>query len=827
MMRMQGNLVGILALLLATTISGCPSNGKEISLVVRARPYPRPRCGRGVASLGHLDLRGKAVDGANVKILSTGQRGKTDTRGQVTFQIAFRNLRAQPRFAQIHAKGFRIQPRYRLLPHKANTAPQVITLQPCLTLGKARRAVGFSTRLTLRPKNLCGKTWEPSQIKSWRWRLLEAAGAKKITRASVQSWTDATLTFRTPPLKALRSIPKSPQILSFSPEQAGEYIFELEAENKQGEISRSQQLITATSVANGMTSVPPFATYVFAGEAKGPWKWKLTRIPKGWRVPLRGATTRTPSVTPIPQVAFGRPEVVELTNELTGLRFSIVCGNWDTVRRDCGRSDCHRSLETAWRQTTHAQTWKRLLDGELKLKRGPAATACADCHALGYNTSFNNGGYDDLARRHGVVMPLKRVKGTYDKLPQAVKDVSNVYCLGCHGPGRLDPPIAEQPGLFGVGICARCHDQPPEHTLVAEWRLAKHAKTITDDINGPDKEHRCAACHTAQGFVYGHFAVARPHASKTAVLNCCETTQPITCQACHDPMRATPRKQVRHFGEVKTPSGAALEMAGSGAICSLCHHADADIENPKHLAERRAPHAPQTDLLVGRAGYLLAPKNTTLPELTGKACVTKTKDSCVTCHMYAGPKAGERGHLALGDHTFLVATPREKGAPASSVIENIASCRPCHATMKQFNDPAKADYDGDGQVEGAKDEVKGLLSILNAKLRHGIALKGYESCSAAPKPGVWIARGAREKIVVVDAKGHDLGDCDKNGIIERNEKPFVFPDTDILLHKAAYNDLVVARDGSFGLHNYGYTIKLLQRTIVALGGETPKWTLRR
>ena len=45
--------------------------------------------------------------------------------------------------------------------------------------------------------------------------------------------------------------------------------------------------------------------------------------------------------------------------------------------------------------------------------------------------------------------------------------------------GPAVPPVAEQPGLFAVGVCARCHDRQPEQTTVAEWKLSKHAKTVT------------------------------------------------------------------------------------------------------------------------------------------------------------------------------------------------------------------------------------------------------------------------------------------------------------------------------------------------------------
>lgn len=797
---MRLSVAGVLMLLMASlgaSTAGCNRPPVELIVVVHGPAYPRPRCGRGPASLGKLQLRGEPVVGAKVILAPSKRQVLTDAHGRAVFK----DLPAGQVVAQVFARGHRLEPG-RKIDYRGSRQFAEVTLQPCLSLGRARLAVGFEQQVTLRPKNLCGKAW--NKIVSYRWKQLE--GPKIAT--SAKALQAPTLTFRTPPLTALRSLPPTPQILSFSHAQAGEHVFELEANNARGELSKSRVMVSATSVANGMTSVAPYDTYVFAGEAKGPWQWKLTRIPKGWRVNLRGETTRTPSVTPIPNGVITAPQVVELTDTIGALRFSIVLGNWNTVRRDCGRSECHRSLEAAWLRTPHAQTWKRLLDGELKLERGGLAPSCAGCHATGWDPSHDNGGYDDEARRLHVGLPFERRKGNYAKLPEAVRNVSDVYCLGCHGPGRLDPPIAEQPGLFGVGVCARCHDRPPEINLVSEWRKSTHAK-LSGKLNGPERQPACARCHSAQGYYYGMQAISRPHSSKTAVLNCCETTQPITCQACHNPMRATARKQIYVFGPVKTPSGLALEMAGSGALCITCHHADVDVGKPAALSSRKAPHAPQADLLYGRAGFTFgkAPLAQSKGPLT---CAAKTKDSCVTCHMHK-PPPGQRQDLKMGSHTFLARAKKKDGA-----TENIAACKTCHPKRASYNAKAPQDYDGDGTIEGAQDEIKGLLARLQKVLRERIVARGYGGCDAAKSKGVDFMRGAQEKVVIVDAQGKDLGDCDRSGAIEREERPFTFPDADVVLHKAAYNYLVVTRDRSFGLHNLPYTAKLLQQSLAAL-----------
>ena len=110
-----------------------------------------------------------------------------------------------------------------------------------------------------------------------------------------------------------------------------------------------------------------------------------------------------------------------------------------------------------------------------------------------------------------------------------------------------------------------------------------------------------------------------------------------------------------------------------------------------------------------------------------------------------------------------------------------------------------------------------------------IAARGYKGCDGNKSAGRWIKAGYRNKVVVTNEQGNDLGDCDGNGVVERTEVAFTFPDADVLLHKAAYNYLVVQKDGSRGLHNLPYTVKLLQRTVYALSGgkNLPGWELYR
>jgi hypothetical protein len=64
-------------------------------------------------------------------------------------------------------------------------------------------------------------------------------------------------------------------------------------------------------------------------------------------------------------------------------------------------------------------------------------------------------------------------------------------------------------------------------------------------------------------------------------------------------------------------------------------------------------------------------------------------------------------------------------------------------------------------------------------------------------------------------------------VTEEKETAAVFPQANTLYHQAAYNYLLIKNDKSVGLHNYPYTVALLQRTLYALsqGQDLPAWQL--
>ena len=79
---------------------------------------------------------------------------------------------------------------------------------------------------------------------------------------------------------------------------------------------------------------------------------------------------------------------------------------------------------------------------------------------------------------------------------------------------------------------------------------------------------------------------------------------------------------------------------------------------------------------------------------------------CVACHMWPTPAdTKDPNHNKVGDHSFNMTSPDGK-------FQYTAACQSCHAGIKDFNLPAKADYDGNGKTEGVQNEVAGLLKVV-------------------------------------------------------------------------------------------------------------------
>jgi hypothetical protein len=260
-----------------------------------------------------------------------------------------------------------------------------------------------------------------------------------------------------------------------------------------------------------------------------------------------------------------------------------VCGN------------CHIGQQAGWENTAHADAWAGLQSS------GGAQAFCEGCHTVGPNGSAASadGGWTT----------------TQDPRYQ------DVQCENCHGPGatHVSNPDASQPLasiLVGDPIdgpllgCAECHSGV-HHPFVEEWALSPHANVVEEAAANP----ACVACHSAQGTLQAWGENADYLEKGGAPL-------PVVCAVCHDPHEANFEGQTRF--PVNTTS---IEEH----LCARCHNRRS-VPSPtsSHGLE---PHAPESALLVGDAGWFPPDAEIDVGEIFGTHGSDNNPRLCATCHL--------------------------------------------------------------------------------------------------------------------------------------------------------------------------------------------------
>lgn len=442
----------------------------------------------------------------------------------------------------------------------------------------------------------------------------------------------------------------------------------------------------------------------------------------------------------------------------------ITAGTWvgvgtvggatpDVGKGQCGL--CHADQTALWQETDHASMLQRGLDGIASSHYGPN---CISCHSVGYNAAETavNDGFDDRAAALGWAFPDTLVPGTWAALPAELKEVSDIQCETCHGPGSEHKGA---PGTIatsmGSGVCAVCHDSGSHHIFPYEWSFSKHSVTTTSGT-GEGREN-CAKCHSGRGFA--------EYVSKGAVEN--PEYAPIGCATCHDPHSAENAHHLRKIDDVELGNGEVVTEGGLGKLCMNCHKSRRNVdEYVKEYHGHYGPHhGPQADMLAGTGAVEYGGK------MASSGHIYAAEDACVTCHMAPGIHEEVPGQFKVGEHSFAMGWDGDTPDDPSDDVLNVDVCIECHGPMESFDIP-RADYDGDGTVEGVQTEVKDLMEVLAMAL-----------------PPV----GEAEVEVTEEYTPEQL--------------------------MAAYNYEFVLEDKSYGIHNTKYTVGMLKGAIKDLTGQ--------
>lgn len=277
--------------------------------------------------------------------------------------------------------------------------------------------------------------------------------------------------------------------------------------------------------------------------------------------------------------------------------------------------------------------------------------------------------------------------------------------------------------------------------IVGDWVGSKHSGVIAVD------EAFCKKCHDGAVF-------ANKTTSPTS-----ESDFPVAtdCRVCHTGQG----QEIRTAGKVTLPALGGSVTGGQGAVCMSCHtNISAPTSNDKN---RGAPHNnPAADVLIAFGGIRTsgATYGSTLKHAT-------QPDTCVTCHM-------QKNAQGVATHTFKV--------------QGVQACTKCHPGITGPDIKAKADFDGNGTVEGLQQEVQGLVKIVRAQL-------------------------------ALQTNGGSVEDFQGNIVFASKTATMTGAAFSDKAYNAGYNVILVEKDKSWGVHNPRFVVDLLQQSYKDLTGK--------
>ncbi len=411
-----------------------------------------------------------------------------------------------------------------------------------------------------------------------------------------------------------------------------------------------------------------------------------------------------------------------------------------------------------WAKTRHSFIFREGVEGANSDHYG---ANCIGCHSVGYdaNAKAVNGGFDDVAKKLGWTLPHPEA-GVYKTLPDELKNLGDIQCENCHGPGsqhvKSGGNVIEISVSKNSNTCAVCHDAPTHHIKQGEWVNSRHA-VVTREASGAGHES-CVGCHTGNGFIDSVNQVTPPDTAYSSV----------SCNSCHEPHGQTKGEKsahlVRNLTAVTLKDGTKITEGGTGLLCMNCHQARQN--GPVYAATAAASsrfgphHGPQADMLAGTNGFTYGQK------IPGGSHGKLVENSCVGCHMQETAETA-KGFTHIGGHTFTMAWKSEDG----KAYESSEACVKCHGEKAESFNFATIDYDGDGQYEGVQTEVQHLLDQLSALLPPDNSKKDALTINST-----W----SRAQL------------------------------------QAAYNWNFVKEDKSLGVHNTAYAVGLLKASIADL-----------
>ncbi len=399
---------------------------------------------------------------------------------------------------------------------------------------------------------------------------------------------------------------------------------------------------------------------------------------------------------------------------------------------------CHPKQVEDWLKTGHANALKYNIDNTLTPDANTHFTErCAACHVTGYYVppvGADSNGFKDAATKANWQFPTweqinaagKGGKSNFDAMPADVKAMAAIGCEQCHGPAadHVNKGLPIMAKSQSEGTCNVCHNSSSRHDKGEQLKNAAHSDANAPAFNEPIGPTRqaCVRCHSGEGYA----SFLENPTNQAAWVN---EKQTIVCATCHDPHDATNPFQLRIMSKPIALPFELTKDVGLSATCFECHNSRTD---PADAIKSSFPHYNSIAEFISDTGgvtYGQTLQNSPHGALVGISPIPNpaAKDNpdaakflfsavgddkgnipgpCVTCHMTApitDPK--DPYYEKVGGHSFNTVSLDRK-------FQYTAACQACHQGLDTFDFKAKADYDGNGKVEGVQTEVKGLLDVL-------------------------------------------------------------------------------------------------------------------
>ena len=415
-----------------------------------------------------------------------------------------------------------------------------------------------------------------------------------------------------------------------------------------------------------------------------------------------------------------------------------------------------------------------------------SATLCAQCHGPVYQQWIGSPHQTNdvtCARCHDphALLTANLVSGktcgechtqTYQQWSATPHQAYNVSCAECHDPHEASVTT----NLLSGVSCGACHSHT---TTYQEWSATPHATVTAEvqaDFMGPQGPTtyipNCGKCHS--GTVRNAYLenAPMPNGPQACAVG-------VACATCHDPHELHVYTNVvngaLYTNQVINPLSSLEDYhtAGNWAtnynpninICAQCHN---DRGATWRATSRTPHHSPQYNILIGTSGVL----DTNTPNAAHFNAGThalRITNQCVSCHMQT-PTVGTTGH--------------------SFEVTSYNMCIGCHGSLTSVL----------GLIELAEISVTNRINKLRATLDEWALTQAPDVLRTNYGVKAWEYTAA--------------GELSGGGAGPTTAQQSLIPN---VVKMARYNLYLVYLDGSVGVHNGLYAVRLLDTTLSWFG----------